>query len=247
MPRPESYREGQPRWVELESTDPPRAQRFLGELFGWSFTESPPGGHIDALLDGARVAGVTPGAADRWLVYLSVTDAEQVARSASSHGAGSIVLDRAGDRGTTLLLDDPTGARVGGWQAGAHPGFEMMWQPGSPVWFELVTNDFAAASAFYTAVFSWSLEVLSDSEEFRFSTFGSGRDAMTGIEDGAGYLAGAPSRWVVYFGVDDADATVERARELGGTLVSAVEDTPFGRLAQLRDPSGAAFRVMQEP
>jgi len=247
MPRPEGYREGQPRWIELESTDPQRAQRFLGDLFGWTFTESPPGGHVDCLLDGARVAGVSRGAADRWLVYLSVADAEDVARSASSHGAGSITLDRAGDRGTTLLLDDPTGARVGGWQAGSHPGLEVMWEPGSPVWFELVTHDFAAASAFYTAVFAWRLEVLSDSDEFRFSTFGSGRDAVTGIEDGARYLAGAPSSWVVYFGVDDADATVARALELGGSLSVGVEDTPFGRLAQLRDPSGAPFRVMQEP
>jgi len=247
MPRPEGYREGQPRWVELESTDPPRAQRFLSELFGWTSTGSPPGGHVDCLLDGARVAGVSRGAANRWLVYLSVADAEDVARAASSHGAGSITLDRAGDRGTTLLLDDPTGARVGGWQAGTHPGFEVMWQPGSPVWFELVANDFAAASAFYTGVFAWTLEVLADDDDFRFSTFGSGREAMTGIEDGARYLGGAPSRWVVYFGTDDADATVARALELGGSLEASVEDTPFGRLAQLKDPVGAAFRVMQEP
>ena len=249
MPRPQSYREGQPRWIELESTDPPRAQRFYAQLFGWTATEAPrtAGGHRDLLLDGALVAGVSRGAADRWLVYLSVDDAEATALEASAHGAGAITVDRAGERGTLLLLDDPTGARVGGWQAGTHPGFEVMGQPGSPVWFETVTDDFGAASAFYTSVFHWGLEVLSDTDEFRFSTFGSGREAMTGIEDGARSLAGGPSHWVVYFGVEDADAAVARALELGGSLQTAIEDTPFGRLAQLRDPVGAAFRVMQEP
>ena len=248
MPRPEGYREGQPRWLELESTDPPAARRFYGELFGWQFAESPPraGGHLDCLLGGALVAGISRGAADRWLVLLSVDDAEATATSASAHGAGAITLDRQGERGTMLLLDDPTGARVGGWQAGSLPGFEVMWEPGSPVWFETVANDFAAASAFYTAVFGWELEVLADGDDFRFSTFGSGPAAMTGIEDGSGYLGGQGSHWVVYFGADDADATVARALELGGTLHRPAEDTPFGRLAQLVDPVGAAFRVMQE-
>jgi len=247
MPGPESYREGQPRWIALESSDPPRAQAFYAGLFGWTFAESSPEGHVDCLLGGARVAGVLPGDADRWLVYLSVADAEATAGAALTHGAGAIVIDRAGARATTVLLDDPTGARVGGWQAASHPGFEVMWQPGSPVWFETVTRDFAAASAFYTAVFGWTLEVLSDDDDFRFSTFGSGREAMTGIEDAARYPGGEPSRWVVYFGVADADAAVARALELGGTLRASVEDTPFGRLAQLADPMGAAFRVMQEP
>jgi predicted enzyme related to lactoylglutathione lyase len=249
VPRPEGFRPGQPRWLELESTDPAGAQRFYGDLFGWTVSTAPPetGGHADFLLHGSPVAGVSPGVADRWLVYLSVDDAVATAEAAALHGAQSIVVDRAGDRGTSVLLDDPTGARAGGWQAGSHAGFGAMWEPGSPVWFEVVANDFGAASAFYTVVFDWTLETLSDTDEFRFSTFGSGPSAMTGIEDGSGRLGGGPSHWVVYFGVDDADAAVARALELGGTLRAAVEDTPFGRLAQLADPNGGAFRVMQEP
>ena len=41
----------------------------------------------------------------------------------------------------------------------------------------------------------------------------------------------------------DADATVERAVSLGATLAMAPEDTPYGRLAVLRDPTGAEFRL----
>jgi predicted enzyme related to lactoylglutathione lyase len=51
-------------------------------------------------------------------------------------------------------------------------------------------------------------------------------------------------RWRVYFAVSDADAAVEQAAALGGTVLRPPEDTPYGCLAELADPTGATFSVM---
>ncbi|MFZ2260407.1 hypothetical protein EDD41_0403 [Luteococcus japonicus] len=39
------------------------------------------------------------------------------------------------------------------WQAGDTEGYSFTGRPGTPIWFELVTTDMAAASSFYTEVF----------------------------------------------------------------------------------------------
>ena len=54
-----------------------------------------------------------------------------------------------------------------------------------------------------------------------------------------------PSYWGVYFTVADADATVARAQELGGSVMFGPDDTPVGRLAAIVDPQGGNFSIMQ--
>jgi hypothetical protein len=49
--------------------------------------------------------------------------------------------------------------------------------------------------------------------------------------------------WSVDFWVADADATVEHAARLGGTVVLGPFDSPGFRSAVLSDPQGAAFSV----
>jgi predicted enzyme related to lactoylglutathione lyase len=50
-----------------------------------------------------------------------------------------------------------------------------------------------------------------------------------------------PAHWRVYFSVTDADAAVQRVRDGGGTVQAAPLDTPYGRMAQVTDPQGAPF------
>ena len=54
-------------------------------------------------------------------------------------------------------------------------------------------------------------------------------------------------QWITYFSVADADKAVATAVELGGQAMSAVEDTPFGRMAALMDPAGAFFKIVEPP
>jgi predicted enzyme related to lactoylglutathione lyase len=52
------------------------------------------------------------------------------------------------------------------------------------------------------------------------------------------------AEWSIYFAVDDVDATLAKATELGGTVERPGEDTPYGRLATVLDPTGTRFRLL---
>jgi predicted enzyme related to lactoylglutathione lyase len=57
--------------------------------------------------------------------------------------------------------------------------------------------------------------------------------------------SGSPGSWSIYFGAEDADKTLAQIVDLGGSIVQPAEDTPYGRLAQATDPTGALFKLVQ--
>jgi hypothetical protein len=57
--------------------------------------------------------------------------------------------------------------------------------------------------------------------------------------------AAVPAHWMVYFAVDDTDATAAKAAELGGQVSVPPTDIPPGRFAVLNDPQGAVFSVLK--
>lgn len=117
-------------------------------------------------------------------------------------------------------------------------------RPGAPVWHEQFTRDFSAVLPFYESVFGWTFETLGDSYEFGYSQGLVDGDMVAGIMDAARALPeGAPSQWRVYLGVENTDAAVDTVIGLGGTLVDAAEDSPFGRIAGVADPLGDRFQI----
>ncbi len=54
---------------------------------------------------------------------------------------------------------------------------------------------------------------------------------------------GVPAHWSVYWEVDDADASVNKVKALGGSVVMDVDDTPYGRIATVADTAGAQFKL----
>jgi len=50
-----------------------------------------------------------------------------------------------------------------------------------------------------------------------------------------------PAHWSVTFAVEDADATADKAAELGGQVVVPPFDAPWVRMAVIADPQGATF------
>jgi predicted enzyme related to lactoylglutathione lyase len=58
--------------------------------------------------------------------------------------------------------------------------------------------------------------------------------------------AGAPPHWLANVHVEDVDATVAKAKELGGTLLHGPEDIPkVGRFALIQDPQGAVLSALK--
>jgi predicted enzyme related to lactoylglutathione lyase len=126
-------------------------------------------------------------------------------------------------------------------------GYELAAEPGAPAWHELHTKDYATAVKFYQDVFGWDTDVMSDTPEFRYTTLGAGQAAKAGIMDASAYLpAEVPSNWQVYFAVADTDATIAQALALGAKMIDGPDDTPFGRLATLTDPTGAMFKIVAD-
>ena len=120
--------------------------------------------------------------------------------------------------------------------------------PGSVCWVELRTHHPEEAKEFYAALFGW---------DFDDTVFGSDEAYSVGHKNGrdAAALCRLPARvleqgvtpyWLCYFSVPSADEAVARANALGGTSVVAPFDAPdHGRMALVRDPSGATFAVWQ--
>ena len=243
---------GAPCWIDLYSSDTERAKDFYGRLFGWTTMDPGPeyGGYLLFQKDGKVVAGCmgndgSTGAPDMWTTYLHTDDADRTVEAAKANGAQVHVepMDVT-QNGRFALIGDPGGAAIGIWQPREVSGFEIRGEPGSATWFELHTHAYDASLAFYRDVFGWDAHTVGDAPDFRYTTLGEGEGALAGIMDATGHWTG-PSAWEVYFEVEDADAAVARAVELGGTLDDGPHDTPYGRLAGLTDPTGTRFRLRQ--
>ena len=146
--------------------------------------------------------------------------------------------------GSFAILRDAGGAAISAWQPGTELGFGVLGEEATPVHFELHTREYDKSVQFYRDVFGWKPQVLADEPGFRYTTHSDATNPRAGIMDAAGFLPpDAQPHWSVYLGVADVDATLERAVELGASVVAAAEDTPYGRLAAVADPTGAVFKL----
>lgn len=243
---------GAPTWVELFTSKPEVSRPFYAELFGWDVVDPGPdyGGYQNFTLGGSMIAGsmvnADPAAVpDSWSVYLHVADAAASAEAVVAAGGTIHVPPMAVmDLGHMAVATDAGGAMVGLWQPGTHRGIERWGEPGTPAWYELHASDYDASVAFYRDALGWPVATMSDTPGFRYSTYGDGEGAKAGIMDAASMLAGAPPHWVVYFRVASCDDAVAEVVSLGGAELRSPEDTPYGRLASVADPTGAAFALM---
>ncbi len=254
MPVHDDAPAGAPCWIELFTTDPGTTRAFYSELFGWTAEEPNAafGGYFNFTKRGVLIAGGyqndgSSGAPDAWSVYLATEEAQATADRAAANGATTVVPPtQVADLGTMEVFVDPGGAGIGGWQPGTHRGFGLHDEPGTPSWFELHTREYDKAVAFYTNVFGWDAHSMSDAPEFRYTTYGKDDDARAGIMDASAFLAdGEQSHWAIYFHSADIDADVATVEKLGGSVVMAAHDTPYGRLAIVADPTGVRFRLRQ--
>jgi predicted enzyme related to lactoylglutathione lyase len=62
--------------------------------------------------------------------------------------------------------------------------------------------------------------------------------------DASQFLGDQQSRWQFYIEVVDTDASVQKATDLGGTVMQSAENTPYGRLSVISDPAGIPFAIM---
>jgi len=115
------------------------------------------------------------------------------------------------------------------------------------VWYELVTTDVAAATAFYTGVMGWGAWDASAPGK-PCVLFGDGKSAisaLTQLPDDAKQMGVQPI-WVGYVGVDDIDMIADRVRRLGGAVhVPPTDVADISRFSIFTDPQTARLALFK--
>ncbi len=245
------YTPGTPSWVDVSTPDTEATKAFYCGLFGWEAVTHPEmGGYTNFTLHGKMVCGAAPTmSADQhpaWSTYISVDDADATAQAVRENG-GQVALPPMDvmDLGRMAICADPTGAYFGLWQPGEHKGAQVVNEPGSFCWNELDTRDMDAAKTFYTKVFPWSAKTNGEGAEAYTEWQLGGRSIAGGMVINDSFPPNVPPNWLTYFAVADSDATVAKAKDLGGAVMMPGMDTDQGRFAVLADPHGAVFAVIQ--
>ena len=219
--------------------------------------------------DVGAVASVPEGAPPMamWNSYIWVDNADETA--AKARDAGGAVLGEpfdVMDSGRMAVLADPEGAVFNIWQAKGHKGAQVVNEHGALNFNGLATRDPDRAKAFYGAVFGWQTLDLPAGAMWTLPGYGDHleenspglREQMAGMGAPEGFIdvvaalnpiaagdSDTPPHWAVTFGVDDADATAAKARELGGEVIAGPLDAPWTRMAVIKDPQGATFVASQ--
>ncbi|MGL4174919.1 MAG: VOC family protein [Dermatophilaceae bacterium] len=120
---------------------------------------------------------------------------------------------------------------------------ERTYPPGVTSWIDVEQPDVGAAQEFYGGLLGWRFETATPPDAPARYVLASldGHDVA-----GLGEAVARPAQWNTYVAVDDADATAQRAVELGAVVVAPPADAvPGGRGATLRDPEGTEVRLWQ--
>jgi predicted enzyme related to lactoylglutathione lyase len=252
MPERTEYAPGVPSWIDI-GTDVEGAKQFYGSLFGWSTQDAGPpeetGGYGFFLKDGKMVAGYGPQqnpGPPFWTTYISVADADETAKKVEQAGGNVVMapMDVMG-AGRMAVFQDHQGAFISVWQPMEHRGAQLVNEPGTLVWNELNTRDVDGSKAFYTAAFGWEAQT-HEGGPMPYTEFKVGGESIAGCMPMPPMIpAQVPPHWLVYFAVEDTDATVAQAGELGGSVRMPPMDTPAGRISVLADPQGATFAVIK--
>jgi len=115
--------------------------------------------------------------------------------------------------------------------------------PGTPTWFDLMTEDPDAAQDFYGHVLGWDFTPSSGPEmgHYRMALHDSTIAAGLGKSQQPGMNA-----WSVYLDTPDVDATTAKVEAAGGTVVAPpMQVADAGRMAIFADPTGAVFGVWE--
>jgi predicted enzyme related to lactoylglutathione lyase len=198
-----------------------------------------------------------------WNTYVAVESADETASKVRAAG-GEVMMEPFDvmDAGRMGVFTDPEGAVLCVWQAKENKGLGIVNEHGTLSFNGLNTRDVDGAKRFYGSVFGWQTLDVDGAEMWTLPGYGdylerdnpdlrkqmAEADAPKGYEDVVATITpiaddqpDTPAHWSVTFAVDDADATADRATELGGKVIVAPFDAPWVRMTIIGDPQGATL------
>ena len=244
-------------WADLFTEKTATCSRFYTSLFGWTAETLGTGTDTYTLFrqNGRPVAGMIYRPAQKgsttmgvWMPYFSVEDLAESLKTATEFGARIEVDAREfPHRGEQAIIRDNQEALVGLMRTTDGDPDDYLAEYGELIWAQLWVRDPDQSLPFYKAVLGFT-EMEGDPEDENIY------DHVWGTNDR--YRAsldripevntkGIPS-WFAFVRVEDVEATVAKALELGGFLYLAPDpEIRDGRMAVVRDPAGAILVVLE--
>ncbi len=221
---------------EIAGKDAKALQDFYKGLFGWDITTDNEAnyGMVPGTQDGIG-GGVTggPDGEPYVTIYVSCDGDIQATLDKAVELGGTKVTDVMQPPGAPTLahFNDPDGNFIGLVETqGETPPPPQ--GGGDPVnWFEISGTNSQKTRDYYSKLFGWTINADNPME---YGEFLASQGSSGGIFGGMG-----DPRVTVYATVDDLDAKLARAKELGGTIAMEKTAVPGGpTIGTIADPAG---------
>lgn len=249
--------QGEFTWVDLLARHLDVQSEFYRGLFDWTWTDIGEGSQRYRMFskDGGSVAGgsVMPpemeaaGHPSAWNAYIAVDDLDAaLARAVELGGRTVIGPADAMDTGRYAGIADPTGGEVMLMEVAQADPTARYAEPGSLAMASLATREPQTAADFYERLVGYGVTRTDDGPIPYWQLDVAGRGAGGIMPMPEAMPDEVPPAWVVFFAVEDAAASADRATELGGRVLGEPTEVR-GRLifVPVVDPLGATFQLLQ--
>ena len=237
-------------WNGVVTTDRDAAAAFYASTIGWTTRQQEfPNGDVATMFvaGGVPRAHLRPPGHERepcaWTSYLRVDDVDASTEDGSSNGGTVLMPPTDIPPGRMSILASPGGhvlclfhERDEAEAASAPAG------PGNRHWTELHSRDAAADVAWLRSTFGFEVEEMPIPDGGTYHVLHAGGRPRGGVCEA---FRDDVTGWLNWIEVPDVDGAVARAVAAGGEKLTDPSDWPdVGRMAMLRDPTGAAFGVI---
>jgi predicted enzyme related to lactoylglutathione lyase len=242
-------------WHDLMTVDLERSKEFYEGLLGWTTVQQemgPMGSYTVIQNKGQSIGGMVAtdprhGVLTHWLAYLTVGDVNGLCERIPRLG-GTVAVEPRGVQGAghfAILQDTEGGVFSAIEMGGEMPGPARSREPGNFYWDQLLTRDGDGASKFYGEVCGWTVDQYEMGENEYYGVFKRGEEAVAGMLP----ISGDDKRkqgWLVYVSVDDIDEVAEKAKGLGGKILSGPDIVyGIGKYAVVQDTTQGAFGLFK--
>ncbi len=248
------------RWADISVPDVAAAKAFYTSLFGWHYADRiverrAVYSHAFLSADARRehpVAGIAPlwqGQSENsvlaWHPHILVENADQTLARMTDAG-GTIIVPPMDimDAGRMAICCDTVGSSMVVWQPYSYFGAEVLRQPATIAWFELITDRPEDARCFYQQAFGWKSYKITKNEA-DYWMFYLGQRLTGGMQTDSAPTDGS-HHWCVYFRTEDLGKCLEDCAAQGGQVAYGPRQEPaIGSYAVCTDNQGQRFGLIQ--
>ena len=118
-------------------------------------------------------------------------------------------------------------------------------RPGKFLWADLFTTDPAAATKFYSGLFGWTANTITQNGK-SYTVFSNGSRPVAGLAPRPPSKTKRPSRWIGYISVTDLPSTLKLVTAAGGQVRAEARNFPDrGAQAIIADNEGSIIGLLQ--